>query len=89
MLHVIDISYASEQVYWEERYNIITRWNYFESLYDAVFFSNSLSLGCIQMTLVVLKPPQVFSILRCKPVPEIGLDRNPKLTHVNTKNARR
>lgn len=38
MLHVIDISYASEQVYWEERYNIITRWNYFESLNDEVFF---------------------------------------------------
>ena len=37
------------------------------------------------MTLVVLKPPQVFSILRCKPVPEIGLDRNPKQTDVNTK----
>lgn len=37
------------------------------------------------MTLVVLKPPQVFSILRCKPVPEIGLDRNLKLTDVNTK----
>ena len=37
------------------------------------------------MTLVVLKPPQVFSILRCKPDTEIGLDRNPKLTDVNTK----